>query len=328
MAAAAPTLAWLAASVAGFALLRALVHRGIRAGLAAPKVPHDRTPAALDLEFETVRIATANQRHLHGWLIAPAVDSRTPQPAVIVMHGWGGNAAMMLPLARPLHEAGFAALFIDARCHGASDDDSFASLPRFAEDLEHALAWLATRAEIDAARIALIGHSVGAGAALLAASRRPDVAAVVSVSAFSHPAAMMRRWLASRRIPERPVGRYVLDYVQRTIGHRFDDIAPVATIARVRCPVLLVHGADDDVVPLAEAQQIYAARTHDAVELLVLGGEHDSFADLGRHMERLTGFLRAALAPRPDDGYRSAAPSARAPDPPGSRRSASRISCV
>lgn len=320
-------LAWLATLVVGLALLRALVHRGIRAGLAAPRIPHDRTPAGLGLAFETVQIETANRRRLHAWLIAPAVDNGTPQPAVIVMHGWGGNAAMMLPLARPLHDAGFATLFIDARCHGASDDDSFASLPRFAEDLEHALAWLAPRAEIDAERVALIGHSVGAGAALLAASRRPDVAAVVSVSAFSHPAAMMRRWLATKRIPERPVGRYVLDYVQRTIGHRFDDIAPVATIARVRCPVLLVHGADDDVVPLAEARQIFAARTHDAVELLVLGGEHDSFADLERHMERLTGFLHAALAPRPDDGRRSVAPSARAPDPPGSRRSASRISC-
>jgi dipeptidyl aminopeptidase/acylaminoacyl peptidase len=298
MAAVAPVLAWLATLVAGLALLRALGHRGIRAGLAAPRIPHDRTPAALDLAFETVRIDTANRRRLHAWLIAPAADSGTPHPAVIVMHGWGGNAAMMLPLARPLHEAGFAALFIDARCHGASDDDSFASLPRFAEDLEHALAWLAARAEIDAGRIAFIGHSVGAGAALLAASRRPDVAAVVSVSAFSHPAAMMRRWLATRRIPERPVGRYILDYVQRTIGHRFDDIAPVATIGRVRCPVLLVHGADDDVVPLEEARQIYAARTHDAVELLVLSGEHDSFADLEQHMGRLTGFLRVALAPR------------------------------
>jgi len=48
---------------------------------------------------------------------------------------------------------------------------------------------------------------VGAGAALLAATPRPDVAALVSVSAFSHPAAMMRRWLATRRISERPAIR-------------------------------------------------------------------------------------------------------------------------
>ena len=294
----ATSLAVVGATGAGLALLRGVLHRGIRAGLAAPRIPHDRTPAALGLAFETVRIGTANRRHLHGWLIPPAGGAGAPHPAVIVMHGWGGDAAMMLPLARPLHDAGFAALFIDARCHGGSDDDGFASLPRFAEDLEHAVDWLAARPEVDAGRIALLGHSVGAGAALLVASRRPDVTAVASVAAFSHPASMMRRWLATKRIPEWPVGRYVLHYVQRTIGHRFDDIAPVNTIARVRCPVLLVHGADDDVVPLDDAHRIFAARQHDAVGLLVLSGRHDSFADLEQHMERLVGFLRTATAPR------------------------------
>ena len=84
-----------------------------------------------------------------------------------------GNAALMLPLARPLHEAGYATLFVDARCHGASDDDSFASLPRFAEDLGAAVDWLRGRPEVAAGRVGVIGHSVGAGAALLLASMLP-----------------------------------------------------------------------------------------------------------------------------------------------------------
>jgi hypothetical protein len=66
--------------------------------------------------------------------------------------------------------------------------------------------------------------------------------------------------------------------------------------------VLLAHGADDGVVPLADAQQIFAARAHEAVELLVLGGKHDSFADLEQHIGRLVEFLRAAMAPRSDGG--------------------------
>ena len=203
---------------------------------------------------------------------------------------------MMLSLARPLHEAGFAALFIDTRCHGASDDDRFTSLPRFAEDAEHAFAWLAAQPGIDPQRIALLGHSVGAGAVLFAASRTPQVAAVVSVAAFSHPVAMMRRLLAAKRLPERPLGRYILDYVQKTIGHRFDDIAPLTTIARIRRPVLLVHGEDDEVVPIVEARQIYAARGDTPVELMTIAGNHDSFADLEGHIDQLTGFLQRALA--------------------------------
>lgn len=288
--------ALITAFTAGAAALaggRALVHWGIRKGLAAPRVPHHTDPGALGLGFETLRIATANGKTLHAWFIP--VPGAVAAPALVVMHGWGGNAALMLPLARPLHEAGFATLFVDARCHGASDDDSFASLPRFAEDVEHAFAWLATRAGVDPRRIALLGHSVGAGAVLFAASRTPQVAAVVSVAAFSHPAAMMGRWLAARRIPERPVGRYILAYVQKTIGYRFDDIAPLATISRIRRPVLLVHGEDDEVVPIDEARQIFAARGDTPAELLTLAGDHESFADLEHHVGRLTAFLQRTL---------------------------------
>ena len=288
-----------AAGVASLAGSRALLHWGIRKGLAAPRVPNHSSPAALGLKAEEVHIATANARQLHAWLIrAPQQEQERdrPQAAVVVVHGWGGNAALMLPLARPLHEAGFAALFIDTRCHGASDDDRFTSLPRFAEDAEHAFAWLAAQPGIDPQRIALLGHSVGAGAVLFAASRTPQVAAVVSVAAFSHPVAMMRRLLAAKRLPERPLGRYILDYVQKTIGHRFDDIAPLTTIARIRRPVLLVHGEDDEVVPIVEARQIYAARGDTPVELMTIAGNHDSFADLEGHIDQLTGFLQRALA--------------------------------
>ena len=293
------SLAAFAAGVASLAGSRALLHWGIRKGLAAPRVPNHSSPAALGLKAEEVHIATANARQLHAWLIrAPQQEQERdrPQAAVVVVHGWGGNAAMMLPLARPLHEAGFAALFIDTRCHGASDDDRFTSLPRFAEDAEHAFAWLAAQPGIDPQRIALLGHSVGAGAVLFAASRTPQVAAVVSVAAFSHPVAMMRRLLAAKRLPERPLGRYILDYVQKTIGHRFDDIAPLTTIARIRRPVLLVHGEDDEVVPIVEARQIYAARGDTPVELMTIAGNHDSFADLEGHIDQLTGFLQRALA--------------------------------
>lgn len=270
-------------------------HYLIRRSLAAPRIPHDRAPGAFGLPFDAVRIPTVNQRRLHAWFV-PSPNGTKPTTTLIVMHGWGGNAAMMLPLARPLHEAGFATLFVDARCHGASDDDDFASLPRFAEDIEHAHAWLVENRPGDSRRVALLGHSVGAGAALLVASRQPWVVAVVSVSAFTHPDTIMRRWLAAKRIPQRPIGNYILEFVQKTIGFRFDDIAPINTIARIVCPVLLAHGTDDDVVPVAEARAIHARRGHERVELLLASGRHDDFGDLEHHLGEVIGFLRRAIA--------------------------------
>ena len=279
---------WAFGALALLALLPVGLHRAIRGGLAAPRVVETQAPS--DLPWQAAVIPTCNGRRLHAWWIPTVAGA----PALVVMHGWGGNAEMMLPLAGPLHAAGFALLLFDARCHGRSDDDDFASLPRFAEDLGAAVDWLRTRPEVDPGRIGVIGHSVGAGAALLLGSRRNDLRALVSLAAFGHPAWMMRRWLRAKGVPYWPLGAYVLRYVQWVIGHRFDDIAPVNTVRRVACPVLLVHGDADDIVPLADAQAILAAGVNDGVRLLLVPGSHDRYTDLDRSIEQLLAFLEEA----------------------------------
>lgn len=270
-----------------------LMNFGIRRGLTATRILETSVPDGLP--WRPVNIPTKNGKRLFGWFI----PQREKVPVLLVVHGWGGNAEMMLPLAAPLFAAGYSLLFIDARCHGQSDDDSFASLPRFAEDLESAIVWLRQQPETQAMPCVVVGHSVGAGAALLVASRDETLAAVVSLAAFAHPAAMMRRWLHARRIPYWPFGAYVLYYVQRVIGYRFDEIAPVNTIRRVTCPALLVHGLADQTVPANEARDIYAQRAHALVELLLIPGSHDEYAELERHLPALRRFLDQALGGSP-----------------------------
>jgi pimeloyl-ACP methyl ester carboxylesterase len=242
------------------------------------------------LPWQNVEIAGKNGKFLRGWYIPAG------RRVMLLMHGWGGNAATLLPLAASLHTAGYSLLLLDARCHGESDDDTFASLPRFAEDIESGLDWLAQRPEIDPGALGLAGHSVGAGGALLVASRRHDIGAVLSISAFAHPAAMMRRWLLAKRIPYWPLGAYILTYVQAVIGHRFDDIAPCHTIAQVGCPVMLVHGVADATVPITEARQIRDAGAQ--VELLEVAGCHEDFGDVDVHLPQVLAFLDAAFAGR------------------------------
>ena len=266
------------------------INFGIRRGLTATRIVETGVPVSLP--WREVRIPANNGKCLFGWFIPHSERA----PVLVILHGWGGNAEMMLPLAAPLFLAGYALLFIDARCHGQSDDDNFASLPRFAEDIESAVLWLRQQPETLGVQLGLVGHSVGAAAVLLAASRDTTIAAVVSLAAFAHPAATMRRWLRFKHIPYWPLGAYVLHYVQRVIGHRFDAIAPVNTISRVACPVLLVHGMADDTVPPSEAEEIYAQRTHERVELLLIPGGHDEYAELEHHLPALRCFLDRAMA--------------------------------
>ncbi|WFM71142.1 alpha/beta fold hydrolase [Halomonas sp. CKK8] len=292
-----PGWLWWGLLPAGLALLH-LFHRRLRVSLAAPRVPIACSLDEHGVSGETVTLPARRGRRLAGWWL-PGQGRGT----VVITHGWGANRELMLPLATPLQAAGWNVLLFDARNHGESDADSFSSMPRFAEDTEAALAWLRARPGMADAPVALLGHSVGAAAVLLAASRRDDIAAVVSLSAFAHPDGMMRRWLAGKRLPFVPLGWYVLRYVEHVIGHRFDAIAPVTTLPRVRCPVLLVHGRDDAVIPPSDAERLHASRGETPAKLRLLPGDHDLSRHIDAEMPELLAFLEATLAEK--------APSAR-----------------
>lgn len=277
--------------LAGCGLAIVGFHALIRWGLRAPSSVEQSTPEAVGLKYTETQILSANGKWLYAWFIpAPGAGMA---PALAVLHGWGSNAESMLPLALPLHRAGYALLLFDARSHGRSDLDTFSSMPRFAEDLDHALYWLKWQSGVDPKRVGVVGHSVGAAAALLAASRRDDLAAVVSIAAFTHPETVMRRMLAAWSVPYIPFGWYILHYVQHVIGYHFDDIAPLNTIGRVCCPVLLVHGTEDITVPVAEAQALYAKLTRcgGAGRLLLVKGSHDSYDELDRQIGDMIDFL-------------------------------------
>jgi pimeloyl-ACP methyl ester carboxylesterase len=287
----------LAGIVALLASFDALAPWFLRRAFRAPRMVEKGTPARFHLPYRELSIATEGGKRLFAWYIpAPQfISAPLPVPAIAVIHGWGGNADLMLPFAPVLHRAGYSLLFFDARNHGKSDADGFSSMPKFAEDLEHAIDWLEARPDVAPGQVAILGHSLGAAAALLVASRRP-VAGVVSIGAFAHPAMVMRRLMTAHHVPYWPVGRWVLKTVERQIGVRFADIAPIATIQRIKCPVLLVHGADDTQVPVADARAIYAQRKSERVRLWVLPkAGHNSIHKIEEYGVPLIAFLQGVF---------------------------------
>ena len=262
----------------------AMIHLGFR----VPRNPEKTDPGRLGLTFQTLSIPTVSQKRLFGWLL-PVPGATT---TLVILHGWGGNAEQMLPMALPFHQAGMNILLVDARNHGHSDRDSFSSLPRFAEDLENVIEWLKRTYPEYSRKIALLGHSVGGGAVLLAASRRSDIDAVISVSAFAHPEWMMRRFLKRVHIPA-PLITFVIRYVEWVIGYRYEEIAPINTICHIKCPVLLVHGEADRTVPLEDALTIKHRCKQSHIRLLTVeNAGHESVEKIRLHEEELVQFLQ------------------------------------
>lgn len=148
-----------------------------------------------------------------GYLQLPAGEG--PFACVLLLHGWSGSKESWWQdgnyisggdARRALVEAGFAVLALDAQCHGdriSGNDfapvnhyvDPEASQPRkgyftqediyiqTTRDYRRAIDYLATRKEIDAARIGILGYSMGGTQAYLLTGVEPRIKAAVAVAA-------------------------------------------------------------------------------------------------------------------------------------------------
>jgi pimeloyl-ACP methyl ester carboxylesterase len=277
--------------------VRAALHWMLLRGLRAPRLPHEPgwTDGTLGARGMTpFRVRGARGQHLAAWVALPQTAcAAQPVPVVVAVHGWGANGSTLAPMVEPLVRAGIAVVLFDAASHGESSAEAFSSLPRFAEDLAAVLDALREMPAIDAKRVGLLGHSVGAAAVLLHTARQGGVRAVVSLSAFAHPREVMERWLQEHHIPRRWVGGAILEHVQAVIGERFDHIAPEHQLARIACPVMLVHGEQDQTVPLSDAHRLHALLR--SGELLVVEGDHDLRVSLAPHADQLVHFFRTHL---------------------------------
>lgn len=277
--------------------LRALLHALLLRGLRAPRLPHEPgwhkgAPGSTDLA--PFQVHGARGQRLAAWVALPQpARAERPVPVVLAVHGWGANASTLLPMVEPLVRTGIAVVLFDAANHGDSSAEAFSSLPRFAEDLAEVLRALCAHAALDTGRIGLLGHSVGAAAVLLHTARHGGVCAVISLSAFAHPREVMERWLQEHYLPRRWIGAAILEHVQQVIGERFDHIAPEHQLPHITCPVLLVHGAQDQTVPLSDAHRLHALLR--CGELLVVEGDHDLRASLDPYADQLVNFFSTHL---------------------------------
>ncbi len=267
----------------------------LKAGYGRPRVRRglDAPPGLVATD---VSLPGLDGSTLRGWFCRSEGAAGRAAGAV-VLHGWGGAAADMAPIAQPLIDAGIHTLLLDARCHGRSDDAEFTSMPSFAEDLGAGVRWLRDQPGVDPDRVLLVGHSAGAGACLLAARDDPRIAAVISLSSMADPREMMTRMLTVGRVP-RPFVRVSLRVVEHVIGTRFADFAPLVTLAALQVPVLLVHGDQDAVVPVEDVHRL-ARVARDPTVLVIPGAGHAEAVDTTVLADALRAFARRTVGDHP-----------------------------
>jgi alpha-beta hydrolase superfamily lysophospholipase len=148
---------------------------------------------------------------LDSWLV-PVVDAsvvlvqrddvlRNRHPAVVLVHDFGNRRQQMLPLVRPLHQAGFVVLVIGMRGSGLTGGVGSTFGLHEAMDIQAGVAMLRRRPFVNAQRIAVVGIGSGATAALLAAREDPSIAALV----LDHPVRDASAVISDRLLPHEPM---------------------------------------------------------------------------------------------------------------------------
>jgi fermentation-respiration switch protein FrsA (DUF1100 family) len=216
---------------------------------------------------------------LAGWYIPPFPRPSSPFPALLWFYGNGETIAAIWPMLREFRPPRTALLVVDYPGYGASEGRT--TEPGLYEAADLAYAALTARSDVDPARVRVYGRSLGTVAATHVAATHP-VAGLVLESPFTNARDMARRHYA-------PFPRFL-------IRLRLDNLD---TITRVRCPVLVLHGTHDRLVPLGMGKRVATAAPGPVELVLIDGAGHNETYDRGgiAYRDKVWEFLQTSKGP-------------------------------
>ena len=227
--------------------------------------------------MDNERIFFTNSRGdtLSGVLHHPATSAI--RGAVILCHGMESdkNSEKLIYLGQALASRGIVALRFDFSFVGESSA-KFEDITYSGEldDLRAAYAFVQSH---HPGKTAILGSSMGGTVALLFAAEEPAVAALVTVAAPVHPEHFPRRILTPKQIDQWRNQGFTLYHGQRlnaSLLHDLEKINILEAAARITCPVLIVHGDADELVPVKEAHELHGCLTNSRRLLVLNGGDH------------------------------------------------------
>lgn len=227
------------------------------------------TPSDVGFQFEDVRFRTVDGVDLHGWFI-PAKERGGR--VLLFSHGNAGNISHRLDSIRIFHDLGLDVFIFDYRGYGLSGGRP--SEEGLYADGRGALAYLLGRGYSPEDMI-VFGRSLGGAVAAKISSESHPLALILE-SSFTSLASM-----ASRATPLFPV-RLLL-----RSGYCTDRVLP-----DVRCPVLIIHSPDDDIVSYSQGTRLFEIAPEPKRFLRISGGHNEGFLLSGQiYTDGLASFL-------------------------------------
>ena len=192
--------------------------------------------------------------------LAQRFTKEAPRGTVLFCHGNGGNISYLLDRVRIYHSLKLNVMLFDYRGYGRSGG----SPSEEGTYRDAAAAWehLVSVRKVPPERIIVIGWSLGGPiAARLCLTRTPR--ALILESTFTSAADV-----AESYYKHAPV-RIIFGDTYNTAG----------SISRIRCPILVVHSPEDDIIPYRLGERLYRLAPARKEFLIIHGSHNDGFAD-------------------------------------------------
>ena len=233
----------------------------------------EQTPRDFGMAFEDVTLETEDGVKIHGWYV-PAADAKG---TVLFFHGNGGNISHRLPTLQTFQEMDLNTLIVDYRGYGRSEGSP--GEKGTYRDAEAAWTWLTETKKVPPGKLVIFGRSLGG--------------AVASHLAVQHPPAGLVLESSFTSIPD--MGARLYWYLPVRLLSRF-EYNTRKNVAAVRCPVLIIHSPDDDIVPFENGRLLFDAANEPKQFLEITGGHNGGFLESGEQYEKpLRAFLHRSI---------------------------------
>ncbi len=243
-------------------------------------------PSDFPYPVENASFTTRDGETISSWLV-PADSSA---PAIVLLHGYRGTRWQMIHRAKLFRSLGFAVLLYDARACGESTGDATTFGYRERADLIAAFEFMRKRGH---ERIACLGISQGGATILYAGEELGDVRCVVCESVYDDMRnAVDRRARRYTRMPGWLTCSLLVPFAESRLELSIDDFRPVDQISKLRCPLLLLSGDQDNRVLPIDAERLFQTAREPKELWMIAGAGHEDMFRFPGYEERVTKFVQ------------------------------------
>jgi len=251
-----------------------------------PRLPVNGSPGDVGLDYEDISFLSRDDNiELRGWYVGGG------EPCVIIVNGGhqtrNDEVTGTLQLTRDLVGQGFSVLLFDFRGRGESGGTG-KTLTHNDRDIGGAIDYLRGRG---CSKVYAIGFSSG-GAAL--SMFTDNLAGLVLDSCFADVHELFLRQGVAKGYPElfvRAISPGVFNMAR--LLHGYNAMSPKDRIRDVNCPILFIHGGDDEDIPPSNSQELYDARGNPQDSLWIVpnaGHTYSYKSDPAGYMSRVEEF--------------------------------------